>query len=77
MQSIKHTWYEITANIIIGAVGAGLITYGVLHLGLSNGATAILSTLLCTLWSIVRQFFIRRKFNALAMKNYVQTNQKD
>lgn len=74
MQSKKHTWMEIGTNILIGGVGAAFITYGVLFLNLSNGWTAIVSTILCTLWSIARQYVIRRQFNKLTVKEMNRGN---
>lgn len=62
------TWFEVSTNIVIGGVVAGLITYAVLTLELSKEKSALYSTIACTVWSILRQYVIRRYFNKLTKK---------
>lgn len=63
MQSKKGTVIEILCNTGIGIVGSWLITFTVMHLKLSPVVAATLICILCTIWSIVRGYCIRRYFN--------------
>lgn len=63
MQSRKGTIIEIATNTGIGLVGSWLITYIVLHYKLNPATTATITCVLCTIWSIVRNYGIRRYFN--------------
>lgn len=63
MQSKKGTVIEILWNTGIGIIGSWIITYTVMHFKLSPAVTATLSCVLCTIWSIVRGYSVRRYFN--------------
>ena len=63
MQSKKGTIIEILTNTGIGLVGSWLITYSVMHLKLNPAVAATIVCGLCTVWSIVRGYGIRRFFN--------------
>ena len=63
MQSRKGTIIEIAVNTGIGLVESWLITYIVLHYKLNPAITATITCVLCTIWSIVRSYGVRRYFN--------------
>lgn len=63
MQSKKDTVIEILTNTGIGIVGSWLITYSVLHSSLNPALAATVICVLCTIWSIVRGYGVRRFFN--------------
>ena len=63
MQSKKGTIIEILWNTGIGLVGSWLITFTVMHFKLSPVVAATLICMLCTIWSIVRGYGVRRYFN--------------
>ncbi len=63
MQSKKGTVIEILWNTGIGIIGSWVITYTVMHFNFSPAVAATLSCVLCTIWSIVRGYSVRRYFN--------------
>ena len=63
-QSKKQTLIEVFVNVCIGFIGSWLITYIFINyniIGYVETATIIVS--LCTVWSIIRSYCIRRFFN--------------
>lgn len=66
MQSRRHSALESLTNIAVGIVVSWLAVWWVLTLPLTAGQAATISTALCTLWSFVRSYFIRRLFNWIA-----------
>lgn len=65
MQTRKQTAIEVAVNVIIGSIGAWLITYATLKWVAGDAQIATVSLLGCTLWSILRQYAIRRYFNKI------------
>lgn len=63
MQSRKHSAIETLTNTAVGFVGSWLIILLVLKY-LPGGAlhTATVTTALCTVWSILRGYVLRRLF---------------
>lgn len=65
MQSRKHSAVEVATSTSIGFIGSWMIMWIVLkcwpHWPTSVQTTVI--TGLCTVWSIVRGYFVRRYFN--------------
>lgn len=59
MQSFKETM----TNTGVGMVGSWLITMGCLMVFTGPVAIATSTTLLCTAWSVIRGYAIRRYFN--------------
>lgn len=74
MQTKRQTIIEISVNTFIGFIGSFIITYLILHLDLGAGLSASLVTIGCTIWSIIRQYFIRRYFNSKLLKESKHVN---
>lgn len=63
MQSRKDSFKEVLTDTFIGFIGAWIINYGILHLDLSKEQLATLTVFACTVFSLVRKYCVRRKFN--------------
>lgn len=63
-QSRKDSMLEAIANIAMGAVIAWLITYSANAYIDNHVVAATVSVVGCTVWSFIRQYFVRRYFNA-------------
>lgn len=68
MQSKRMSMIEIGANTGIGLIGSSLITYTILHFNLTREQATLLITGACTVWSVLRQYVVRRTFNKLISK---------
>lgn len=66
MQSRRQSLLETCSNTGIGVIGSWFITMGCLHWIPDKVAAATAATLLCTVWSVVRGYGVRRYFNARA-----------
>lgn len=67
MQTKRQTVVEVLTGTFTGMLGSWLISLGWLHFspyGAAVDATAI--TALCTVWSLVRGYVVRRCFNRAA-----------
>lgn len=62
-QSKKQSWIETLSNTGVGFVGSWIITWITLHYVKDMLTAATVATLLCTVWSIIRGYTIRRLFN--------------
>lgn len=62
-QSRKHSAIEVATGTLIGMIGSWSISYTVLHLVVDPVAIATITTALCTVWSLVRGYMVRRHFN--------------
>lgn len=63
MQSKRHSALETLTSTSIGFVGSWLIMFAVLRwLPMENATTSTVVTLLCTVWSLVRGYCLRRFF---------------
>lgn len=63
VQSRKRSVQESLTNIVVGILLSWLTVWWVLTLPLTPGQAATLSTALCTVWSLIRSYTIRRIFN--------------
>jgi hypothetical protein len=63
-QSKKDSMLEAVVNIAFGAIIAWLITYTANAYVNNHAVAASVSVAGCTVWSFVRQYFVRRYFNA-------------
>lgn len=63
-QSRKDSMLEAIVNIAFGAVIAWFITYTANAYVNNHAVAATVSVAGCTVWSFVRQYFVRRYFNA-------------
>ena len=68
MQTKRLTLIEVGVNTFTGLMGSWLITYAILHYYNEPAKAAIIITALCTIWSILRGYFIRRIFNRMLHK---------
>jgi hypothetical protein len=64
MQSKKQSLIETSTNTMLGLVGSWLITYLCLQFFTTAVAIATSTTLLCTAWSLVRGYSVRRFYNS-------------
>jgi hypothetical protein len=70
MQSRKHSILEVLTNVSVGTVGAWLITVAVMTWSpYGPKINATMTVGLCTIWSLVRGYFIRRRFNELGRRS--------
>ena len=63
-QSRKDSMFEAWVNIAFGAVVAWIITYTATTYVDDTKLAATISVIGCTVWSFIRQYFVRRYFNA-------------
>lgn len=62
MQTRTQTLIEVLTNTFTGLIGSWLITYFCV-LWIPNVALAVtMSSVGCTIWSLIRGYFIRRSF---------------
>lgn len=63
MQTKRQSWVETTTNTGIGFIGSWLITWITMHGIDSIAIAATVATILCTVWSLIRGYCVRRYFN--------------
>lgn len=63
MQSRKDTIVEVLTGTFLGLLGSWLITYLCVQLISNKAAAVTVATALCTVWSLVRGYSVRRWFN--------------
>lgn len=68
MQTKRQTLIEITTNMLIGSIGAWLITWSMIKAFADPVEAATYTVVLCTVWSFVRGYSVRRFFNKLWSK---------
>jgi hypothetical protein len=66
MQSRRHSWIETGTNTAIGFVGSWIITMVVLYTVDNKTLAGTITVILCTIWSLVRGYSVRRYFNRKA-----------
>lgn len=83
-QSKRQSVIETCSNTATGFVGSYLITFGCFHLTDNLPAATLYATLGCTVWSLVRGYYLRRLFNKLHTKqtakarhDFIQTGDAD
>jgi hypothetical protein len=64
MQTKKDSLIETSCNTLIGMVGSWLLTMACLQFFTTAVAIATSTTILCTVWSVVRGYSVRRYFNS-------------
>lgn len=64
-QSKRHSALETATNTAVGFFGSYLITYGCFHLTDKLAEATLYATLGCTVWSLIRGYYLRRLFNHL------------
>lgn len=63
MQTKQQSMIETFSNVGIGIVGSLLITLAVMHVIQDRTLCSFITVTLCTVWSLVRGYYIRRHFN--------------
>lgn len=64
-QSKRQSVIETCSNTSVGFVGSYLITFGCFHLSSNLPTATLYATLGCTVWSLLRGYYLRRLFNKL------------
>lgn len=68
-QSKRQSMVEVCSNTCTGFLGSLLITWTCMSYSpLSVAGTSLLIVLMCTVWSFVRGYYLRRLFNKIATK---------
>lgn len=65
MQTRMQSFTEVIVNTFTGMIGSFIITYLCIHSIKDTLVSAITTVVLCTIWSLVRGWFIRRAFNRM------------
>lgn len=65
MQSRRDSLIETCTNTSVGMLGSFLITFaiGARREQLGLFWTSVLTVAVCTVWSLVRGYYVRRRFN--------------
>lgn len=71
MQSRRDSSIEVVTNTFVGMAGSYAITYVTFRLVQSIELASAVTVGMCTVWSLVRGYFIRRRF-ARANSNSVR-----
>lgn len=67
-QSKRHSALETATNTAVGFVGSYFITFSCFHLNADLATKTLYATLGCTVWSLLRGYYLRRLFNHLHAK---------
>jgi hypothetical protein len=62
-QSRRQSLIEVAANTSMGMAGSWILTMGCLTIFTTPIGIATSTTILCTVWSLGRGYFVRRHFN--------------
>lgn len=73
-QSKRHSALETATNTAVGFVGSYFITFGCFHLNADLATKTLYATLGCTVWSLLRGYYLRRLFNHLHTKPVQESN---
>jgi hypothetical protein len=74
-QSKRHSAVETATNTAVGFVGSYFITFACFHVPGADLATKTLyATLGCTVWSLLRGYYLRRFFNHLHTRQVEEAN---
>ena len=68
-QSKKQSMMETLSNTGIGMAGSWLITMACLMFFTTPVGIATSTTIVCTVWSITRGYFVRRYFNSKVVQD--------
>lgn len=63
MQTRRDSVIEVLTNTFVGMAGSFVISLTVLHAIEDRAIAAGVTTVACTVWSIARGYWIRRRFN--------------
>jgi uncharacterized membrane protein len=64
-QTKKQSAVEVCIGTAIGIIGSWAITMAVLHQIDDRTLAGTVTVLLCTIWSLIRGYAIRRHFNGI------------
>lgn len=64
-QSHKMTMMEVASGTFVGFIGSWIITYFTLTYVHDRIIAPTVTVCLCTVWSLVRGYFVRRHFNRI------------
>lgn len=62
-QSKRDSWREVLTNTFVGMVGSYTITYVTFRTVANVEIASAITVAACTIWSVARGYFIRRRFN--------------
>lgn len=65
MQTRRQSVIEVCTNTAVGMAGSWLITYVTMTLVKDIPVAAAITVAGCTIWSLVRGYYVRRRFAAL------------
>lgn len=65
MQTRRQSVVEVVSNTSIGMAGSWAITYVAMSLVADRGLSTTVAVVGCTVWSLVRGYWIRRRFAKL------------
>lgn len=63
MQTKRQSWIEVATSTTIGFFGSWLITIITLHVVDNKWWASTITVILCTIWSLIRGYQVRRFFN--------------
>jgi len=69
MQSRRQSIIEVTTNTFVGMVGSWLIVWTVMGAIQNRELSATVNVVLCTIWSLARGYWVRRRFAAMERPN--------
>lgn len=64
MQTRMQSIVEVVTNTLTGMLGSWCITFWVISHIDDNATASSVTVVLCTIWSLARGYFIRRRFNS-------------
>lgn len=67
-QSKKQSMIEVITNTSTGMLGSFAITFLLLHFLTDKFTIAVVTTMACTAWSLLRGYGLRRYFNSKVVK---------
>ena len=65
MQTRRQAVIEVTTNTVVGMVGSWVISYTAVAMVEDKVFAVTIATIGCTIWSLVRGYYIRRRFAKL------------
>lgn len=65
MQTRRQSVIEVCTNTAVGMAGSWLITYATMSYVKDIALAAAITVAGCTIWSLVRGYWLRRRFAAL------------
>lgn len=65
MQTHRQSVIEVFTDTFVGTIGSWLITYATFSNVANTAFASSITVLACTVWSLVRGYYIRRRFEKL------------